>query len=311
MCAVEEKIRENRRFTITSLSLHFPEISLLLLHEIVSDKLTFLKFCARWVPKVLTEEHKLKRQASLLEVLTQYIEEGENFLSHVVTGNETLVSQEAPKSKQQSMECCHTSSPTKTKFNQTTSTQIMCTVFWVRKGVLLVDFLPQDFPVNAGVCCDTLKKFCHVIQNKRRGMLGWGVLMIHGNTHPHAATVTQNLTTTFGWEQFDHPPPYSPDLAPADCHLFLHLKSFVAGTWFHDDEVKEAVTTCFPSQAASFCDEGVQNWCNAMTSASTMVETMSKSSVRCVQYIKWQYTSFVIYSFFFFFLIAHRNLLSG
>jgi len=36
------------------------------------------------------------------------------------------------------------------------------------------------------------------------------------------------------------------------------FKSFVAGPWFHDDEVKEAVTTCFESQAASFCDEGVQ-----------------------------------------------------
>jgi len=37
--AVEGKIRENRRFTITSLSLHLPQISLPLLHETVSDKL--------------------------------------------------------------------------------------------------------------------------------------------------------------------------------------------------------------------------------------------------------------------------------
>ena len=28
--------------------------------------------------------------------------------------------------------------------------------------------------------------------------------------------------------------------------------------------------------------KGYKNWCSAMTSASTMVETMSKSSVRCV-----------------------------
>jgi hypothetical protein len=33
--AVEEKIQENRRFTISSLSLHFPQISLLPLHKIV------------------------------------------------------------------------------------------------------------------------------------------------------------------------------------------------------------------------------------------------------------------------------------
>jgi len=66
----------------------------------------------------------------------------------------------------------------------------------------------------------------------------------------------KNPITTFGWEQFDHPH-YSPDLAPGDCHLFLHLKFFVAGPWFHDDDVKAAVT-CFASQAASFYDEGGQ-----------------------------------------------------
>jgi hypothetical protein len=54
-------------------------------------------------------------------------------------------------------------------------------------------------------------------------------------------------------------PPCSPDLAPSDFHLFLHLKSFLAGRRFHDyNEVKEAVTTCFASQAASFYYEGIQ-----------------------------------------------------
>jgi hypothetical protein len=58
-------------------------------------------------------------------------------------------------------------------------------------------------------------------------------------------------------EQFDHPP-YSPDLAPSDFHLFLHLKSFLAGQRFHYDEVKGAITTCFALQAALFYIEGVQ-----------------------------------------------------
>ena len=104
------------------------------------------------------EEHRLKRQASALDFLTRYSEEGDNFLSHVVTGYETWVLHATPELKQQSMEWRHTSSPTKTKFKQTTSTQIMCTVFWDRKGVLLVDFLPQGSTINAGVYCDTLKK---------------------------------------------------------------------------------------------------------------------------------------------------------
>ena len=41
-----------------------------------------------------------KWQASIFDFLTQYSEEGKNFLSHVVTGNETWVSHEAPKLKQ-------------------------------------------------------------------------------------------------------------------------------------------------------------------------------------------------------------------
>jgi hypothetical protein len=39
--AVEEEIQENRRFTILSLFLRFPQISWSLLHKIVSDKLCF------------------------------------------------------------------------------------------------------------------------------------------------------------------------------------------------------------------------------------------------------------------------------
>jgi hypothetical protein len=41
--AVEEIIQENRRFTISSLCLHFPQISWSLLYEIMSDKLCIQK----------------------------------------------------------------------------------------------------------------------------------------------------------------------------------------------------------------------------------------------------------------------------
>ena len=80
-------VEQNKRF-ISSLSLHFPQISRSRPHEIVSDKLEFRKLCARWVPKMLTEEHKLKRQASALDFLTRYSEEGDNFLGRVVRGRD-------------------------------------------------------------------------------------------------------------------------------------------------------------------------------------------------------------------------------
>jgi hypothetical protein len=83
-------------------------------------------------------------------------------------------------------------------------------VFWDRKRGLLVEFMPQGSTINAGVYCDTVKKLRRAIQIKRRGMLNWGVVMLHNNARPQTAAETQYLIATFGWEQFDDPP-YSPD----------------------------------------------------------------------------------------------------
>jgi len=54
-------------------------------------------------------------------------------------------------------------------------------------------------------------------------------------------------------------PPYSPELAPSDFHLFLHLKKHLAGKKFDDDdEMKVEVMTWFKVQAADFYDSGKQ-----------------------------------------------------
>jgi hypothetical protein len=50
-------------------------------------------------------------------------------------------------------------------------------------------------------------------------------MMLHNNARSHTAAATQDLVMTFGWEQFDHPP-YSPNLAPSDFHVFLHLNTW-------------------------------------------------------------------------------------
>ena len=56
----------------------------------------------------------------------------------------------------------------------------------------------------------------------------------------------------------DHPP-YSPDLAPSDFHLFLHLKKFLGRKRFDDDDdLKDAVQKWLTSQAAAFYEEGIQ-----------------------------------------------------
>ena len=39
----------------------------------------------------------------------------------------------------------------------------------------------------------------------------------------HTAGRSTLLLQEFGWEVFNHHPPYSPDLAPSDFHFFAHI----------------------------------------------------------------------------------------
>uniref|UniRef100_A0A670YBV0 Mos1 transposase HTH domain-containing protein n=1 Tax=Pseudonaja textilis TaxID=8673 RepID=A0A670YBV0_PSETE len=137
---VDDKICENCRFTVTELLLSFPQIARSLLHEIVTQKLGYHKFCARWVPKILTENHKSQRMAASLTFLYSYDKDGDSFLDRIVTGDETWVKHVNRETKLQSIEWGHTNSPPNPrKCLQTFSARkIMATVFW---GIGKVCFL--------------------------------------------------------------------------------------------------------------------------------------------------------------------------
>jgi hypothetical protein len=62
------------------------------------------------------------------------------------------------ETKDQSKQWVHTHSPNKPKqFKQTLSTRkLMATVFWDRKGVLMVEFMQHGTTITSEVCCKTL-----------------------------------------------------------------------------------------------------------------------------------------------------------
>jgi len=73
----------------------------------------------------------------------------------------------------------------------------------------------------------------------------------YDNARPHTSLQTQEAIAKFGWTVFPHPP-YSPDLAPLDFHLFGPLKDALRGTRFEDDEsVTRAVRTWLREQETS------------------------------------------------------------
>ncbi|KAJ4439540.1 hypothetical protein ANN_07664 [Periplaneta americana] len=223
---VNDRILQDRRTSLDELHIAFPDISRSLLGENVSQHLGYHKICARWVPRQLSDQHKTQRMASALTFLMRYHTDGDAFLDQIVTGDETWVSHNTPETKRQSRHWHHPSSPKKPrKFKYTLSTQkVMATVFWDRKGVLLLDFMPKGTTINANRYCETLRKLRRVIQNKRRECFR---------------------------EEF-------PDLAPSDFHLFTKLNDFLGGTRFgSDEELKKTVNTWLNELAAEEYNTGI------------------------------------------------------
>ena len=66
----------------------------------MTEKLGYRKLCARWVPKMLTDDHKTKRMGSALKFLTRYAQEGYEFLDSTVTGDETWGFHHTPEPQQ-------------------------------------------------------------------------------------------------------------------------------------------------------------------------------------------------------------------
>ena len=66
---------------------------------------------------------------------------------------------------------------------------------------------------------------------------------MHENAPAHRALVTQNKLAYIGFQCLDHPP-YSPDLAPSDYHLFPGLQKQLKGHNFSSEaEVIAAAET--------------------------------------------------------------------
>jgi hypothetical protein len=86
--------------TIRELHHIFHEVSKTTVRETVTEKLGYGKLCARWVSKMLTDDHKTKRMDSALKFLTRYTQEGDEFLDSIVTGDETWSFHHTPESKQ-------------------------------------------------------------------------------------------------------------------------------------------------------------------------------------------------------------------
>jgi hypothetical protein len=58
---VNDQVCENRRFTTDDLHEVFPYVLLFALYKIVIVQLCFRQICAKWLPRMFTDEYKPKK----------------------------------------------------------------------------------------------------------------------------------------------------------------------------------------------------------------------------------------------------------
>jgi len=135
---------------------------------------------------------------------------------------------------------------------QKSAGKFLASIFWNQNGILLIDYLPKGQTINAEYYSSLLMQLKDILKEKRRGKVTKGVLFLHDNASAHQALGTQKKLAYLGFHSLDHPP-YSPDLAPSDYHLFPGLKKHLKGRHFSSDtEVIAATETWLDRQLSDF-----------------------------------------------------------
>lgn len=226
-------------------------------HASVENHLRKLGYVSRldvWVPHSLTEANLAKR-ISICDSLRKR-QENDPFLKRLVTGDEKWIVYDnvvRKKSWRPSNE-----PPGTTSKAGLHPKKIMLSVWWDFKGVIFYDLLPQGKSIDSTLYCSQLTKLNESIRRKRPELANRkGVVFHHDNARPHTSLVTRNKLLALGWDLLPHPP-YSPDLAPSDYHLFRSLQNSLGGKRFENEQgVREHLDHFFANKPQTFYEHGI------------------------------------------------------
>ena len=146
-------------------------------------------------------------------------------------------------------------------WNQTHWARRSCWWFSGQNGELSTGKLPQGIGLNSERFCAILDHVKVALQDaSARGLLRRAPILQMDNAPCHRANATQfHIKDVLGWKQIVHPP-YSPDLAPSDFHLFRSMKNHLRGVQFQNNtDLENWLTNFFESKnGTNFYQRGIQ-----------------------------------------------------
>jgi len=207
-----------------------------------------------WVPHELKEIHLTQR----INICDMHLKRNETdpFLKRIITGDEKWVVYSNIIRKRSW--CKHDEAAQTTLKAELHQKKIMLSIWWDYKGVVYFELLPRNQTINSDVYCQQLMKLDEAIKEKRPELANRrGLVFHHDNARPHTSLATRRKLLELGWEVMQHPP-YSPDLAPSDYHLFRSLQNSLNGkTFTNDDDLKSHLVQFFADKDQKFYERGI------------------------------------------------------
>ncbi|XP_052266722.1 protein GVQW3-like [Dreissena polymorpha] len=146
---LRDLIKTNRRLTVPYIAEELG-IGISMVYRILTEDFKMRKVRARWVPKLLSDEERVKRVKCSEEFLRRYRKEGERFLDHIVTLDETWLWHYDPETKAQSSVWKTAASPPPKKARVMKSGGKHIYIFFMdRRGMLLIHKVPDGQTINA------------------------------------------------------------------------------------------------------------------------------------------------------------------
>ena len=192
---------ENRRISLYELE-EATGISYGSIHNILHDELHMSKVCARWVPKMLSDDMKQSRVTISGAMLTRYNTNPDDFHLRVVTCDETWLYHYDPESKQESMEWKHATSPKTKKSWPPGPPRRLCRRFLGQQRSN-----PHRLPAPRNhnewkYYANLLKQVRQSIKEKRRGKIRRGIMLHQDNAPVHTAELRWMLCVSVAMNFF-------------------------------------------------------------------------------------------------------------
>ena len=114
--------------------------------------------------------------------------------------------------------------------------KVMLCTWWDWKGVLYYELLLENQTINSNKYCSQLDQLKAALEEKHPELENRKCIIFHqDNTRLHVSLKTRQKLLGLGWEVLIHPP-YSPDTAPSNFHLFRSLQNSLNGKYFNSLE---------------------------------------------------------------------------